>query len=55
MLQSFGLPAVLTEMLADADRGMEMGDLETHSRDLRDLIGKPTTTMPEAVRTAVQS
>jgi NAD(P)H dehydrogenase (quinone) len=54
MLQSFGLPTDLAELLADADRGMEMGDLETNSGDLRDLIGKPTATMPEALRAALR-
>ena len=54
MLLGFGLPAPVAEMLADSDTGLEKGELYTDSRDLSRLIGRPTTTMPEGVKAALQ-
>ncbi len=54
MLLGFGLPAPVAEMLADSDTGLEKGELYTDSRDLSRLIGRPTITMPEGVKAALQ-
>ncbi len=50
VLTGFGLPVGLATVLADADRGIARGDLTTESGDLRRLIGRPTTTLADAVR-----
>ncbi|MVN86290.1 NAD(P)H-binding protein [Deinococcus sp. HMF7620] len=54
MLRGVGLPDALAEMLADSDVHLEKGDLYTDSGDLRRLIGRPTTTLTEGVRAALQ-
>jgi NAD(P)H dehydrogenase (quinone) len=53
-LAGFGLPAELTEMLADSDEQASKGELESDSQDLRTLIGRPTMTLEEAVKTALK-
>lgn len=53
-LLGFGLPAVIAEMLADSDVGAAKGGLQSDSRDLSKLIGRPTTTLGEAVRKALR-
>ncbi len=50
VLTGFGLPVGLATVLADADLGIARGDLTTESGDLRRLIGRPTTTLADAVR-----
>jgi NAD(P)H dehydrogenase (quinone) len=50
LLTSFGLPAPLAAMLADNDRAISEGELETHSGDLSRLIGRPTTSLAEALK-----
>ncbi|GAB3562210.1 SDR family oxidoreductase [Spelaeicoccus albus] len=45
-----GLPEDDAEMLADSGPSLARGDLLVAGDDLRTLIGRPTTTMPEAVR-----
>jgi NAD(P)H dehydrogenase (quinone) len=52
-LESFGLPKPVAEMLADADEGLERGELESKSSDLHDLIRRPTTPLADAVRAAI--
>jgi NAD(P)H dehydrogenase (quinone) len=54
MLQSFGLPAVVSEMLADSDVQLERGELYTERKDLSQLIGRPTTTLSEALKAALK-
>ena len=54
LLKGFGLPDPVAEMLADSDAQLAQGDLYTDSRDLSRLIGRPTTSMPEAVKAALQ-
>ncbi|ULH15063.1 SDR family oxidoreductase [Deinococcus sp. KNUC1210] len=54
LLLSFGLPDALANMLADSDSGLAKGQLYTERRDLSTLIGRPTTTMQEGVRAALQ-
>jgi NAD(P)H dehydrogenase (quinone) len=53
-LMSFGLPAELAAILADADAQAAHGELETKSRDLSTLIGRPTTTLKQAVADALK-
>ncbi|HXL91349.1 MAG TPA: SDR family oxidoreductase [Streptosporangiaceae bacterium] len=55
VLAANGLPQPYANILADADRGMRRGDLETRSGDLRRLLGRPTTSLTEAVADAVLS
>lgn len=52
-LAAAGLPAELAEVLADADRGMKCGEMYTDSGDLRRLIGRPPTTLAEALAFAL--
>jgi len=52
-LTGAGLPAARAALLADADLGIARGDLTTESGDLRRLIGRPTTTLADAVRTGL--
>ncbi|MCZ4587541.1 SDR family oxidoreductase [Rhodococcus opacus] len=52
-LQGFGFPAELAEVFADGDLGVARGDLQVETGDLSRLIGRPTTTMPEAVAAAL--
>ncbi|GAA3525837.1 SDR family oxidoreductase [Amycolatopsis ultiminotia] len=47
-----GLPAEFADTIADADRGLALGELFTDSSDLRKLIGRPTTTLAEALANA---
>ncbi|WP_405283157.1 SDR family oxidoreductase [Gaopeijia maritima] len=47
-----GVPEPVARMLADSDRGIARGELFTDSGDLRRLIGRPPTTMAEALRGA---
>lgn len=48
-LEGFGLPTPIAQMLASSDAGIARGELATGSRDLRDLIGRPTTPLADAV------
>ena len=52
LLISAGLPEPYANVLADSDTGIARGDLFTDSGDLSKLIGRPTTTIAEAVRAA---
>lgn len=53
-LQGAGLPAGLADMLADSDIGASEGGLFDNSRTLSQLIGRPTTTIADSVRTMLQ-
>lgn len=53
VLVEVGLPEPLAAMLADNDRAVAAGELHVESGDLRRLIGRPTTSMSEAVRAAL--
>src|SRR5690606_12432172 len=48
-----GLPLPVATMLTDADEGVARGDLDSDSTELRDLIGRPTTTLDEALRESI--
>lgn len=48
-----GVPAPFAQVLADSDQGIARGELFSNSKDLSRLIGRPTTTLAQAVRDAV--
>ena len=50
-LKGVGLPAGLAEMLADSDVGASKGGLFDDSHTLSKLIGRPTTSLAESVKT----
>lgn len=54
VLEGFGVPAPLPEMLVDAEAGAAQGELDGPSDDMRSLIGRPTLTLAEAVKAAVK-
>ncbi len=52
LLSGVGVPAAFADILADSDLGIARGDLLVGSGDLRRLIGRPATSLSEAVRSA---
>ena len=50
-LKSVGLPAGLADMMADSDVGASKGGLFDDSHTLSKLIGRPTTSLAESVKT----
>lgn len=52
-LESVGVPRGFADILADSDLGIVRGDLNDHSGDLRNLIGRPTTPVAEVFAAAV--
>lgn len=48
-LEGFGLPAPVAQMLVSSDEGVARGELELPNSDLRELIGRPSTSLKEAV------
>ena len=52
LLASVGVPEAFAEILADSDLGIARGDLLVSTGDLRRLIGRPTTSLCQAVRAA---
>lgn len=55
VLVAAGLPEGYAALLADSDLGIARGELLVTSGDLSTLIGRPATTMREAVQAAVLS
>uniref|UniRef100_A0AAU3GYG0 NmrA family NAD(P)-binding protein n=1 Tax=Streptomyces sp. NBC_01401 TaxID=2903854 RepID=A0AAU3GYG0_9ACTN len=53
VLTGAGVPDELVHVLVDADLAMGRGEFFTDSGDLRRLIGRPTTTLAEAVAAAL--
>jgi NAD(P)H dehydrogenase (quinone) len=53
-LVGFGLPEPLARALADSDIGIKRGELFDGGGDLRGLIGRPTTTLADAVTEALK-
>ncbi len=53
LLTSFGIPEAFAEILADSDQGLARGEQLVEGDDLRTLIGRPTTTPADAVRSAI--
>jgi len=54
VLQGAGLPPIIVDMLVDADVNVARGELDDRSGDLRRLIGRPTTTLRDAVAAALR-
>lgn len=54
-LVGFHLPPPLAHVIADADAGAANGELDSTSRDLANLLGRPTTSLTQAVASALQS
>lgn len=54
ILLSFGLSQTIVDVIIDADIKAIRGDLESTSRDLSGLISRPTTTLSDAVTSALQ-
>jgi NAD(P)H dehydrogenase (quinone) len=50
LLIGAGLPAPVARILSDADRGLSQGELFVETTDLEKLIGRPATTLAEALR-----
>jgi len=48
-LQAAGLPAPVAHLYADTDRAIRAGELLIETADLRRLIGRPTSTLADAV------
>lgn len=55
LLASFGLPEPAARTYADADRGVADGELYVDTGDLSRLIGRPTTSLAEAIGAALGS
>lgn len=53
-LIAVGVPEPFARALAASDRGIVRGELFTESDDLRRLIGRPTTTLAEAIAAALK-
>ena len=53
LLKQVGLPAPIAHLLADFDSKASHGELDTDSTDLRQLIGRPTTTLAATVASAL--
>lgn len=53
VLTAAGLPEDYAKILADSDLGIARGELEVKSGDLGRLIGRPATSMKDAVQAAV--
>lgn len=49
ILLSAGVPAPMAHILADADRGLALGELYVDSGHLEKLIGRPATTLAQAL------
>jgi NAD(P)H dehydrogenase (quinone) len=52
-LVSVGVPEGFADLLADSDAGAAKGALEDHGKQLSTLIGRPTTTLLDAVKAAL--
>jgi NAD(P)H dehydrogenase (quinone) len=55
LLKGVGVPEAFADILADSDLGIARGDLLVSTGDLRTLIGRPATSLAEAVRSAAAS
>ncbi|MGN6694221.1 MAG: hypothetical protein ACTHN0_08590 [Aquihabitans sp.] len=52
ILAAAGLPEPLPAIIADVDQGIRAGALEVDGHDLSTLLGRPTTTLAEALAAA---
>ncbi|MGK5036769.1 SDR family oxidoreductase [Janthinobacterium sp. LB3P118] len=53
-LVGVGVPEGFADLLADSDAGAARGALEDHGKQLSALIGRPTTTLFDAVKVALE-
>jgi len=53
-LLAAGLPEPVADLLVDNDGGIARGELEDHSGQLRQLLGRPTASLAEVVRKALE-
>lgn len=53
ILVGVGIPEGFANVLSDSDVGASKGDLYSESKDLTNLIGRPTTTLEDAIRKAL--
>ncbi|GAA4661653.1 SDR family oxidoreductase [Arthrobacter cryoconiti] len=53
VLAGAGVPEAFADILADSDLGIARGDLLVPGGELQKLIGRPTTTLAQAVRSAL--
>ena len=54
LLTRFGLPPPVVELFVDSDLGIAKGELDTQSKDLSRLIGRPTTSLAAAVKVGLK-
>jgi len=54
ILGAAGLPQPVAEIIADADRAIAEGALHVETGDLSRLIGRPPTTITQAVAAALR-
>ncbi len=52
-LAGFGVPEPAAALYADCDRAIAAGELVVEGHDLSDLLGRPTTSMPQAIADAL--
>jgi NAD(P)H dehydrogenase (quinone) len=55
ILLKFGLPQMTVDVIINADAKAIRGELTSTSRDLSELISRPTTTLSDAVRSALHA
>ena len=55
VLVAAGLPQPYAEVIADSDQAIARGELTTTSRDLHTLLGRPTTSLGDAVALALKA
>ena len=55
VLVSYGVPEPFARLLADSDLGVGRGELYIDTGDLSRLLGRPATTMKEAIAAALRS
>ncbi len=53
VLTSAGVPGPFADVLVDSDLGVAEGELDDSTGELRRLIGRPTTPLPDAIAAAV--
>jgi NAD(P)H dehydrogenase (quinone) len=55
ILLGYGLPQMTVDVIIDADSKAIRGDLDSTSRDLSELISRPSTMLSDAVRSALRA
>jgi NAD(P)H dehydrogenase (quinone) len=55
ILIKMGLPEAFASLLSDADVGASKGDLYSDSNDLSTLIGRPTTSIKQSIKAALNN